>query len=130
MTEGEGFRLISRFELFVDELMDLTKKFPKGQKYSLGAKIDDTALCLCQHLYLATYCREIRQDTLYQLRARIHLMGFLLRMSHKQKLISHGQFNKLTKEQSEFAKMISSWIKRTNAQCHTECGEPRGMNAR
>lgn len=113
-TETEGFRLISRFEMFTDEILQATHSFPRNAKYSVGAKLESVALNLCEDLYMATYCREVRLQTLYRLRASVHLVGFLLRIAHGRKLISHGHFAKLTKEQGEFSKMISSWIKRTN----------------
>lgn len=111
-NETEGFKLISRFELFANDIWELTKGFPKADKYIIGDKMQRATLDLCEDLYLATYARELRGETLMHLRARVHLMGFLLRMSYNKKLLSPGHYNKLIKEQGEFSRMLSGWIKK------------------
>ncbi len=112
MNSSEGFKLIARIELYTENILILTDHFPRKHKYTLGTKLQNLSLDLCENIYQATYCRESRKETLHKLRASLHLMDFMLRLCHKVRLLSDGNFLKLSAELLELGRMTSSWIKK------------------
>lgn len=104
--------VLNRIELLYLDLVPVIRKFPKNQRYTLAEKIDEKYISAVEQFYLGSFEKEKRIQAYIQMRGHLHVLVFLLRVSHRLSFISSPLYEKFSKELIEIGKIISSWLKK------------------
>ena len=70
-------------------------------------------LDVVENIYTASYHPKLRNESLNLARTRLHLLGFLLRISRRQGLLSEGLYEMISLKLVEIGKMLTGWEKAT-----------------
>lgn len=110
---GDNLKLKGKIEEFYQGLIPILQKFPKTQRYTLAENIEKETLACVKLIFEAEYIKARRSDALKQLRTRLHVITFLLRISAKSSFIKENIYEQLTRDTTEMGKITSGWIKNT-----------------
>lgn len=108
---GDNLKLKGKIEEFYQGLIPILQKFPKTQRYTLAENIEKETLACVRLVFEAEYVKARRLEALKSLRLGLHVITFLLRVSHKSSFIRDGVYEQLTRETTEMGKIASGWIK-------------------
>lgn len=111
MESGTKLKIVAKAGQFYDKLIPVLRKFPKTQRYTLAENIEKETLACVRLIFRAAYQREARAQSLEDLRTRLHLINFLLRISFQQNFLKEGEYEGLTGMATEMGRMSSQWIK-------------------
>lgn len=120
MASGDNLKLKGKLENFYLELIPILQRFPKVQRYTLAENIEKETLECARLIFEAEYGKTGRLEALKKLRTNLHLITFLLRVSHRKSFLKDNAYEMLTGATTEMGKLASSWIKRE------ETGTPSG----
>lgn len=86
--------------------------FPKNKRFTLGQKIDQTTLDLCELTITAGYLsREQKLPILQKISIKLDLLKILLRIAWETKCLNNNKYQILTSQLIEIGKMLGGWIK-------------------
>lgn len=109
---ADNLKLKGKIEGFYKDLIPILQRFPKTQRYTLAENIEKETLAGIKLVFEAEYIKVRRLDALKELRTRLHVITFLLRIAAQSSFIKEGIYEKLTRDTSEMGKITSGWIKR------------------
>lgn len=89
--------------------------FPKTKRYTLGQKIDDTAIDIFELIFKSGVVNKDRKlETLQNVSAKLDLLKMLIRLAKDQKAISTKAYLALQAYLQEIGKMLGGWLKYLN----------------
>ena len=95
---------------------ELALKFPKSQRYSLGATIQEQLLVLLEAIIGAASIKQKEQKLRYLQHAatKVDTLRLLIRLCKDCKCLSNKQYLELESKLHEAGKMLGGWIKSIN----------------
>jgi hypothetical protein len=108
---------------FLTWLMPTIEKFPRSHKFTLGDRIENSALDVLVALIEATYTRD-RSQHLRQANLGIEKLRFLLRFAAELRLIDRRRWEYAARALDETGRLIGGWMKAHRAPRT----EPGGMD--
>ncbi|MCB0370025.1 MAG: four helix bundle protein [Bdellovibrionales bacterium] len=109
----KSLKVIQKLEVLLMELLPALRRFPKTERYTLAEKMEKVGLDVVESIYTASYHPQLRNESLNLARTRLHLLGFLLRISRRQGLLSEGLYEIISLKLVEIGKMLTGWEKAT-----------------
>lgn len=91
-------------------LIPLVEKFPRSYKFTLGDRIQTTALDLCLALVEGAHARA-KERPLHRADRLLDQLRLLARLSWDLRLISARQYEYLTGLIEELGRMIGGWLR-------------------
>ena len=86
--------------------------FPKGKRYTLGQKIDQTTLDIIELVVTAGYsARDQKVVILQKASIKLDLLKMLTRLSLDTKCLDNKKYQQLSAQLVEIGKMLGGWIK-------------------
>src|SRR6516225_7531921 len=95
---------------FVVWLAAAIEKFPKSHKFTIGERIETTALDVLEALIEATYTRE-RTQHLRAANLGIEKLRFLLRLAADLRLLDRRRYEHAARSLDETGRLIGGWVK-------------------
>jgi hypothetical protein len=95
---------------FLTWLMPTVEKFPRSHKFTIGDRIQTTALDVLEALVEATYTRE-RTQHLRRANLGIEKLRFLLRLSADLRLLDRRRYEHAARMLDETGRLIGGWMK-------------------
>jgi len=94
------------------ELHEYTKKFPKGDKYSIGERIKITILDILELFMEAESAkRDWKEQALEKVNRKLGIAKLLIRLSHDTKILDDKKYLSLTERLLEIGRMTGGWMK-------------------
>lgn len=90
------------------------EKFPKGQKFTLGDRIQNLALDVLEALIESTYTRE-RTQHLRRANLGIEKLRFLIRLATDLKVLDKRRYEFAARTLDETGRSVGAWMKAHNA---------------
>jgi len=88
------------------------RRIPKGQRYTLWLKCENTAILLIETVLQIGYARdEERLRLLYVLSSQVDLLKVFIRLSQETKIIDLKQYQEIQTILQEIGRMVGGWIK-------------------
>ena len=100
---------------FLAWLIPVIDRFPKSQRFTLGDRLENTALDVLERLIEATYTRDRRMH-LQSANLGIEKLRFLLRLSADLTLLDKRRYEHAARTLDETGRLVG-W-KRTTVECH------------
>jgi hypothetical protein len=102
--------------------------FPKGNRYTIGARIDDVFLNAIEFCFLASYSRAAEKIALLdRCIARVDLLKLLLALAWDIRAMDSKKFAHLSEYIAEIGRMLGGWRRQTIQKTpRNESGEKRG----
>lgn len=86
--------------------------FPKAKRYTLGQKLDQTALDILEFIFkINTSAKEQRLETLKTISSKVDLLKVLIRLAHDDKTLNTKSYLILQERLQEIGKMIGGWTR-------------------
>lgn len=86
--------------------------FPKGKRYTLGQKIDQTILEIIELIIIAGYStHEQKLPILQKVSIKLDLVKILLRLANETKCMDNNKYQQIISHILEIGKMLGGWIK-------------------
>jgi four helix bundle protein len=108
--DAQEFIVLKKAYDLVVELIPRIHRFPRSFKFTLGDRLENTALDVLQLLAEARWERD-RADFLAAANGRLSAMRYLLRLAMDFKLTSVGVLGQTTKRVDEIGRLVGSWRK-------------------
>jgi hypothetical protein len=88
--------------------------FPKANRFTLGAKIDDIFLSSIEYGFLASYSTGTEKlHLINRCIARIDLLKLLLQLSWEIHALDDNKYGHLSRNLAEIGKMLGGWRRQT-----------------
>lgn len=107
--------VLEKMYQFLLWLIPTVEKFPRAQKFSLGDRIQSTALDVLEDLIEASY-RGDRQKLLTQANMRLEKLRFLLRLTLDLRCLDMRRYEFSARALDEIGRMVGGWMKATRAE--------------
>ena len=91
-------------------IVPVLEKYPKGQKYLVGDRIETMLLDVMELIVQAAYTRN-KAPLLYSANLKIETLRHLIRLSRDLKLISVKKYEYASRELNEVGAEIGGWLK-------------------
>lgn len=101
--------------LFLTWLVPTLEKFPRGQRFLLGDRIESVALDMLEGLIEATYTRE-RIQLLSAVNLRIEKLRFLMRLSMDLRYLDLRRYEHAARALDEIGRLAGAWRKAQDAE--------------
>lgn len=108
--------------------MNISLHIAKGQRYTIGSRIESKFLDLLETSYIAYFTsREQKSEKISECILTLDTLKFLINIAWEAKLVSHKQYAEVGQKLEESGKMFGGWRKnlenpdKKNAPC--ECGK-------
>ena len=108
---GPALEAMYQFTLW---LVPTVEKFPRGQKFLLGDRIQGAATDLLERLVEATYTRQ-RRAPLTQANLCLEKLRFLFRLSMDLKYLDKRLYEFAARSLDEIGRLIGGWLKAGHA---------------
>ena len=95
---------------FLAWLVPTIEKFPKSHKFTIGDRIETTALDVLEALIEATYTKE-RTQHLRQANPGIEKLRFLLRLAADLRVLDRRRHEHAARTLDETGRLIGGWMK-------------------
>ena len=95
---------------FLAWLMPTIERFPRSHKFTIGDRIQNTALDVLEALIEATYTRDRLQD-LRRANLGIEKLRFLLRLAADLRLFDRRRYEHSARALDETGRLIGGWTK-------------------
>ena len=104
---------------FILWLVPSVERFPRGQKFLLGDRIQSTALDVLEALIQATYTRQ-RQAHLVRANLGLEKLRFFFRLSHDLRYLDSRRYEHAARSLDETGRKVGAWRKVDRARQETE----------
>lgn len=104
---GPALEHMQRFMLW---LVPTIEKFPRSQKFTLGDRIQTTALDVLERLIEATYTKA-RAKSLQAANLGVEKLRILIRLATDLKVLDLRRYEHAARGLDEIGRMIGGWIK-------------------
>jgi hypothetical protein len=95
---------------FIAWLLPTVEKFPRSHKFTVGDRVEATALDVLDALIEATYTRE-RGQHLRAANLGIEKLRFLLRLAADLRLLDRRRYEHAARSLDETGRLIGGWMK-------------------
>lgn len=95
-------------------LLGRIERFPRNYKFTLGDRLQATAIDLALALLEAAHSRS-KQAPLYRANRLLDQLRLLVRMAHAVRLLSQDQYQHVSEHDEELGRMIGGWIRASQA---------------
>lgn len=117
MKNFQDAPIIQKIYDFYRDLYLTVEKMPKKDKYSIGAKVQDTTLDLIEVIFKATNATGGEKiDPLEKAGVKVDLLKLLIRLTCEIKAIDQKKYLNLEEQLQEIGKMIGGWLKYSRQQ--------------
>jgi 23S rRNA-intervening sequence protein len=96
-------------------LVPTVEKFPRGQKFLLGDRIQTTALDVLESLVEATYTRD-RRSLLARANLGIEKLRFFCRLAVELKHLDRRRYEFASRSLDEIGRLVGGWRKTQDAK--------------
>lgn len=104
--------VFSKLYEFYKNISNYLSLFPKGKRYTLGQKIDQTTLDLIELVLTAGYStHEQKLAILQKASIKLDLLKMLIRLSLDTKCLDNKKYQLTSAQLVEIGKMLGGWIK-------------------
>ena len=114
MNQNQGVRTnapaLEKMYQFMLWLMPTVEKMPRSQKFTLGDRIQNTALDALENLIEATYSKSA-EALLRQVNLGLEKLRFLFRMAADLRLIDLGRYEFSAKAINDVGRLVGGWMK-------------------
>ncbi len=100
---------------FILWLIPAVEKFPRGQKFLLGDRIQTTALDVLECLVEATYTRD-RRSLLARANLGIEKLRFFFRLAVELKHLDRRRYEFAARALDEIGRLVGGWRKSQDAK--------------
>lgn len=102
---------------FVIVFSDYAAKFPKKDRFSLGARIENNILELLMFIMRANYGQSVtRLNLLNEGSIKLDMIKVLVRLAKDKKALHPNQYLILEERLHEIGRMLGGWIKSLNTK--------------
>lgn len=101
---------LEKFQQFLHWLIPTIEKFPRSQKFTLGDRIQTTALDVLERIIEATYTR-VRNKILGSANLGVEKLRVMIRLATDLKLMDLRRYEFAARNLDEVGRMIGGWIK-------------------
>lgn len=119
MTERDRSRstgpALEKWYQFLRWLVPTVEKFPKAQKFTLGDRIQTSALEVLERLIEATYSRQA-VPLLAAANLGLEKLRFLFRLASDLQLLDLRRYEFAARAIDEVGRLVGGWIKTQGAQ--------------
>ncbi len=92
--------------------MNIVPHIPKGARYTIGSRIDNTFLDLLECTYTAYFTDQtLKSDKISTCIFKLDVLKFLISTAWEAKLLSHKQYEDMALKLDEVGKMFGGWKK-------------------
>jgi hypothetical protein len=112
-TKRTGAAIEAHYQ-FLAWLAPTVEKLPKSHKFTLGDRINNTALDVLEALIEATYTRE-RAQHLRRANLGIEKLRFLIRLASDLRLLDRRRYEHAARALDNTGRLIGGWMKAYNA---------------
>lgn len=109
---GPALEAMYQFMLWLVPTVD---KFPRARKFTLGDRIETTALDVMDGLIAATYTRG-RDALLVQANLGLERLRFLFRLAMELRCIDTKRYEHAARSLDEIGRLVGGWMKAHRAQ--------------
>ena len=104
--------MVHRIGKFYKLFHDCLKTFPKLERFTLGAKIENTVLEVLELTLSASYLPKYKKnEILIKASDKTDLLKHLIRIAYEIKVINLKRYILIEKNVLEIGKMLGGWIK-------------------
>lgn len=96
-------------------LLRRIEKFPRGYKFTLGDRLQTTALDLCLALVEASHARS-KERPLHRANRLLDQLRILLRLATDVKVLSGRQLAYVSGQNEELGRMLGGWLRASRSQ--------------
>jgi four helix bundle protein len=97
---------------FYQLLYQYIKLFPKQDRYSLGVKLEHTALEILEYIFFASNLRDKEKvEALQKADVQLDLLKVFIRLAKDVKALDIKKYLELEKQLQEIGKMLGGWLK-------------------
>ena len=100
---------------FVLWLVPTVEKFPRGQKFLLGDRLQKTAIDMIEGLIEATYTRD-RGPVLARVNLLIEKLRYLVRLAKDLKHLDLKRYEFAARSLDEIGRLVGGWMKAQHAR--------------
>lgn len=101
-------KLYDLYKVFIQYL----NLFPKGKKYTIGQKIDQTIIDMIELVIVAGYMpREQKLPSLQKVSIKLDLLKVFLRIAFETKCLDNNKYQLILSQTLEIGRMLGGWIK-------------------
>jgi len=97
---------------FYKNLTPTITTFPKTKRYTLGQKLDNTALEMFELLFSVPFSQN-KTSTLRLISIKLDLLKVLLRLAKETQALTNKAYIELQTQLQEIGKMLGGWIRAT-----------------
>ena len=95
-------------------LLPMVEKYPRAKKFTLGDRIENTALDVLESLMKATFTRA-RDQSLSDANLGLDRLRFFMRLSQELRLIDLRKYEHAAREIDGVGRLIGGWAKAHHA---------------
>ncbi|OGT00963.1 MAG: hypothetical protein A3K04_09090 [Gallionellales bacterium RBG_16_56_9] len=114
MAEAESVRTygpaLEKMYQFLLWLVPTVDKMPRSQKFTLGDRIQNTALGVLENLIEATYSKPA-EPYLRQVNLELEKLRFLFRLASDLRLIDLRRYEHAARAINEVGRLVGGWLK-------------------
>ena len=113
----EDMVLLTRTFDLLEWLLPKTEKLPKAYRYSVTRHMADAVLSFQETLFLARKRRgNPRRQLLLECDARLDTVRLYLRMAHRWRWLSDGQYEHVSRLVAEIGRLLGGWLRRRESE--------------
>jgi hypothetical protein len=112
--------VLLHWEQMMGRLLDRTADFPRSQRPTFAARLENCALDVYEALVRARWSPPaVKREMLNKASATLAVLRALLRLSVDRRLLARGPYEQLVRDLDEAGRMIGGWL-RAVTQGHAE----------
>jgi len=111
MDDRKQSPIFTKTSDFILWLLDHTGKFPKGERFRMGKRIEDSAFHFYELLIEATRKTRRKRALLLDADLELEKLRHYIRMSQQRKLTSVSQYHFAASALVEIGKLLGGWLK-------------------
>lgn len=96
-------------------LYPVVNRFPKSEKYTLGQRVENSALAFLEQVIIANAEKD-KSAALKKADAELEKLRIFVRLSHEFNFIGMKQYEIISGHIAELGKLLGGWKKRFSAQ--------------
>ena len=106
----EGLKIYKDTSELVKRVFIIVKNFPRDYKYTIGSRIQNTALDCVELIYKASRHKQKERD-LDELVSSLDFLSYLIRISKDMNIVTEKQYTLYIERSVPCVKQASGWLK-------------------
>ena len=100
-------------------LLPKSEGFPRAHRFTVTPRLVGAALDLSERLNDAQACRgKLRHDALAKADASLNKLRLYLRLAHRWRWLSDGQYEHVSRIVAEVGRLLGGWIRQTGGSAN------------